>query len=184
MNLFKYAIAVALLGATGAAAQDAGTFYLGTEFGHETFDDGGTALFGDLDGVVSGVFAGYRYDLGTSAYVAGEVNYTRGGAVDKEYGTGVTIANDSYGVSGVAGYNLTSDVSVYGRLGYQVVELKKDGGPDLDDSGIRYGVGVDFPVPYDFNMRVELSRTDVDNFDSSGSDVEVDRVSAALYMSF
>lgn len=158
--------------------------YFGTDIGRESFDDNQTALVSDMDGIVSNVFVGYRYDLGGTTYISAEGSLSFSGARGKDLGPGVAQGHVNYGVSALYGIAASEAVSVYGRVGYQVVSIQREILTDLSDGGLHYGIGLDFDGPYDYRVRVELNRTEIDNYDSTGSDLEVDRFTIGAYLDF
>ncbi len=174
--------AITTLAAAPALADHGNQFYLGAELGFEQHEiDGIDDDGGDVDGLYYGIFGGYEYGFGR-AYVAGEVNYTLSNADNDQD----VEAEDSYGVGVLAGYNVTEFVSLYGRLGYQIQEVDTGdlGAGDLEEGGIRYGVGVNWSMPAFFHGRLEYTRTNYDDFDGQDFDLDTDRVSVSVYRHF
>ncbi|WP_316015951.1 outer membrane beta-barrel protein [Roseobacter sp. HKCCA0434] len=168
-------VCLPILSAGLAHAQTAGEgLYLGAAGGGQlaSLDGGPEADGGTLEG-----FAGYAFEIGDSAFVAGEVNYTISGADDN----GLDL-DDSYGVGALAGYDVTRNTAVYGRLGYQRGEGETPGG-NFDEDGLRYGLGVDMDGPAEYRLRIEVDRIEYQDVDG-GADLDADRLSVGVYRFF
>lgn len=154
-------------------------------------------------GVTGGIFAGVKFNVTPRFYLAPEVNlgtsnadggvstsnsydFSSGNVTDTggrsesyEYEAGRT-----YGLSVLAGYNLTEATSFYGRLGYQRTKIKASynynesynyvnddfGFSDSDSysesdsesktfGGVRFGVGMETAISSNVALRLDWSQT-------------------------
>lgn len=160
-------------------------FYVGGQVGHDAQSvwttgprDSGTTLtanFGDL-GYTGGAFGGYGMQLG-SFYVGGELEADLAkvhGDHERE-GGGRTFAVEkqwSYGASVRAGYVVNNTALLYARVGVVQTRFKVDfsrGSNSLssnyDETGLRFGGGMEFPVSDDFIVRLDYTHTSYPQFD-------------------
>ncbi|WP_339987596.1 outer membrane protein [Gymnodinialimonas ulvae] len=117
-------------------------FYGGIQV--ETMD--GQTAGTDFDGTLSGVFAGYRYDLG-NVTIGAEIDFVRGNFDFGEVTLGATTLNLDYDaqllrVGGEVGYDLGNALP-YATAGYVEADLEFQT-LSSTDSGFFYGVGLDF----------------------------------------
>jgi hypothetical protein len=120
-----------------------------------------------------GLYAGAGYthydnDAVELGAVTGRLGYevTPNLAVEGEIGTGVSDDNGAeldtaWGVYGVGKVDVTSNIDVFGRVGYQGVEIE-GGGPPIDSDGVGYGVGAQLNVTPQFGVRAEYTKLDGD----------------------
>lgn len=140
---------------------------------------GGTLGYGwggdaaeDVDGEVYGIHGGYTYDFG-SYVVGGELEYLSSGMED----AGVEV-DDLTRVKLRAGYD-AGQFLVYGLVG--ATHMSADGG---SDTGVNYGVGVDYAVTDSWTAGVELVQDRINNFDGSGDDVTATTLGARMSLRF
>ena len=116
---------------------------------------------GDLGGVTGRL--GYRF----TPYFSAEGEYTAGtnesdqGALDR-----------AWGVYGVGTVPINPSFSVFGRAGYQEINIDgRNGFTDRDDQGLGYGGGVQWNATQRFGVRGEYTRltgADADTWSLSG----------------
>ena len=142
------AAALAIVASTAAAQNAAPAFYIGADIGST-----------DLDGYEDretgyGLFAGYQLN----ETFAIEANY-RMRADEDGYEA------DQVGLSAIAAMPLTDAFSLYGRLGYNRVELTGSSVIDRKESGVLYGVGLGYAFSPTVTARVEVQKphSDVTN---------------------
>ena len=147
--------------------------YAGIQLGYGQADVGGT----DGDGIIGGIHAGYNYDFG-SLVAGAELNYDLA-EIDLDGGAG---SIDNVGRLKLRlGYDLGSAL-VYATAGMASADANVGG--DLSDTGLLYGIGFDYLVANNWTAGAELLRHEFDDFDGSGSDVEVDTLQARLSYKF
>jgi OmpA-OmpF porin, OOP family len=147
----------AILSSTALAAEQASTYwYGGADIGTSKLDD-----FDERKGGF-GVFLGYQFNK----HLGVEGTYRR--LADFDYGSG-TVKADQTGISAIGTLPLNGGFSIYGRLGFNRVELNvraaggyRDG--DSDHKAL-YGAGVAYQFSDDISGRLEVQRpyTDVTN---------------------
>ncbi|WP_417250729.1 outer membrane protein [Celeribacter sp.] len=129
-----------------------------------------------VDGEVYGIHGGYNYDFGDYV-IGGEVEYL---------GSGMSEAGDEIDdmarVKLRAGYD-AGDMLFYGVLGATYANATISGN-DYSDTGVSYGVGVDYAINDAWTAGVELLHTDFSEFDDSSSDVGATTLGARLSMRF
>jgi opacity protein-like surface antigen len=116
------------------------------------------------DGMLGGIFAGYRYDFGTFV-VGAELDHN---AADIDVaGVGTLDRVSRLGVE--AGFD-AGPALIYGTAGGAIANLDTGTG-DLDDNGYFYGVGMDYAVTDQITVGAELLQHEFDDFDGGGTDV-------------
>lgn len=162
--------AIASLGALAAAspafAQDGGSSssiepYVGVSAVYDSFDakenGGSIPEFGPDGWLVEGV-AGVNLPVGDKFFVGVEGNLAKGvdGNIDWEYGA-----------AGRAGLKLNDIGLLYGKVGYNWIELDNAPVPGVDKSfdGVVWGAGFEVG-PKGGNLRVRGEFTTMNNFDS------------------
>ena len=145
--------------------------YAGIQGSYETYDTDirSSNLNADdleLSGLSGGFYAGANTALpGFNRTVVGlEGSFAFNDADGQVSGGGDRIAiasRHSYDISGRAGYEVTDDVLLYGRLGWARTKfsgLEPSGRTSLD--GIRFGGGAEYAVSDNIALRTEFTRTD------------------------
>lgn len=134
-------------------------------------DDGG-ATDGEFDGILYGVFGGYRYDFGN--VVAGvELDYLHGSG-DFETTTGINagdVDDIDYQLTRV-GVELGYDAGpalLYATGGYSYLEIDVPLG-EFEDDGFFYGVGVDYLVTDRITVGAELLHHQWNDFEVDDND--------------
>ena len=159
--MFKKIVAAAALAivASTAAAADGPGFYIGADVGSTEVD---IDNFGDFDFDDSdsgyGVFAGYQ----VNQTFAIEATYRRLSDIDVGFtGGSANLKSEQLGLSAIAGLPLTTNLSLYGRLGYNRIDLKASGPlgtREDDESGVLYGVGLGYAFSPAVSARIEVQR--------------------------
>jgi OmpA-OmpF porin, OOP family len=171
------AIACATLASSAFAAAPAAQepFYMGVSFGESKIDTEITARAGDrLDETDNSfkIFGGMKINSIFSV----EAQYADFGTVSYS-GSGLRVSADtnSFGVAGIAGYNINSQVRPYAKVGLHYWDsdatARFNGASASDsDSGtdIFYGAGVEFS----FNKKW-AARLEVENYDADGTDIRL-----------
>lgn len=177
-------IASALLGgvalvAVGAAPSLAQSPFDGAYVGAYTgyTDNNASAASGtanaefDADGWLYGAYAGYGKTF-DKLYLGGEIDLGSADISGKGTVAGLTTrldTNESYGISARAGYLVTNDALLYGRVGYQRTNYdvsvgtgatKISASDTLD--GLRLGGGLEYALTDNVLARVEYNYTDYD----------------------
>jgi len=140
----KLAVSLALaLGMSAAGASYAATPftgpYVGAQLGYSVYDLKltetdltGTSTFEGLSGsgAEGGVYGGWGMKLAPNYYGGIEAEYNWSGAEHTTTVPGATLKiedKDNYGISGRLGWLPSSNVMLYGRLGWQRVSLDYSG---------------------------------------------------------
>ncbi|MCA0043692.1 outer membrane protein [Celeribacter litoreus] len=160
-------VAVAPVGADWTGAYVGGT--LGYGWGDDVMDGG--------DDMTYGVFGGYDYDFGDFV-LGGELEYL---GSDMETAGGDTL-DDLTRLKLRAGYDLGQTL-VYGVVGaaYGNADI---GGTSYSDTGVVYGIGMDYAVTDNVNVGAELLQNDFSEFDNSGSDLSATTLGARVSFRF
>jgi opacity protein-like surface antigen len=156
-----------------AQAQDmaAARPYVGVQVGlhdlgidEEEFDGDGFDI--DDSALIYGVYGGVDFDLGSSAVIGAEGNFSMGrGPIDSEYG-----------VAGRVGFRSESGTVIFARAGYQWVnvdaggllgldeDIIDDDDIDVDDTIGDYivGVGADIAVGQNAGLRIAVDTISFD----------------------
>ena len=121
-------------------------------------------------------YGGYGIQLG-NIYVGGELEAELGKVHNNQerIGGGRTFVTEkqwSYGASLRAGYVVNSTALLYGRFGVVQSRFKVDfsrGNNSLsdhyDETGLRFGGGMEFPVADDFIVRLDYTHTSYPQFE-------------------
>lgn len=146
--------------------------YAGLSLGYGWGDD----VANDSDDMVYGLFGGYDYDFGQFV-LGGELEYS---ATDME--------NDDMSIDDMtrlkvrAGYDMGSTL-IYGVVG--AVYANADiAGSSYSDTGVTYGIGMDYAVTDMINVGAELLQNDFDEFDDSGEDLSATTLGARVSFRF
>jgi hypothetical protein len=145
--------------------------YVGVSLAHhnlgvdeEEVDTAGFEL--DDSAITYGVYGGVDFDIGKSAIIGGEANYSLGsGPIDSEYG-----------IAGRVGYRAKGGTVIFARAGYQWInvdgagllgvdeDLIDDDDLDLDDTIGDYlvGLGADIAVGERMGLRVAVDTVSFD----------------------
>jgi OOP family OmpA-OmpF porin len=129
--------------AASAAEPTQSQYYVGGDVGSTKFDESPSETS-------VGIFAGYKFD----ETFAVEANYRRLGKWDVE---GFDVKANQVGISLIASAPVADQFSVYGRLGYNRVELKAAGEKDHDNKAV-YGIGVSYAISKELTARLEWQR--------------------------
>ncbi|MFV3075109.1 outer membrane protein [Niveispirillum fermenti] len=177
-------IASALLGgvalvAVGAAPSLAQSPFDGAYVGAYTgyTDNNASAASGaanakfDSDGWLYGAYAGYGKTF-DSFYLGGEIDLGSADISGKGTVAGLPTSlsmNESYGISARAGYLISNDALLYGRVGWQRTNYEVSVGSGAtrikaDDTldGLRLGGGLEYALTQNVLARVEYNYTDYD----------------------
>lgn len=106
-----------------------------------------------------------RGDLGAATGRLG-YNLTPNVAAEGEYSTGVENdtfgeLDNAWGVYGVGSVPLSAGFGVFGRVGYQEINIQgRNGATDSDASGLGYGAGVQWRATPRVGVRGEYTRLD------------------------
>lgn len=152
--LKKIAAAAALaIVASTAVAADAPAFYVGADIGQTKIDDA------DDNETSYGMFAGYQ----VNEMFAVEANYRV--LADFAF-LGADLKTTQTGLSAIASMPLSNNFSVYGRLGYNRIDVEASGPlgtADADESGVLYGVGLGYAFTPTVSARVEVQKPTSDS---------------------
>ncbi len=160
-------VAVAPAGADWTGGYVGGT--LGYGWGNDAMDD--------ADDMTYGVYGGYDYDFGQFV-LGGELEYLES---DLETPGGDTL-NDMTRLKLKAGYDM-GPALLYGVVGavYGDADI---GGTSYSDTGVTYGLGVDYAVTDNVNVGAELLQNDFSEFDDSGADLSATTLGARVSFRF
>lgn len=214
-KLTLLAASIAVVGFSAAASADTITppeVYVGAQVGYqdtnlELSEDTSTAVDvsksstdSSISGVAGNVFVGAKFGLGNSVFIAPELNVGASdaeGITETSYNSGTIRRHDkttfeagtSLGVGLLAGVDITSSTSLYGRLGYQRTAYEASvstSGNDFTSSsyaasdsesetfdGVRYGFGVSTDLSPDFSLRADWSQTRYSSKSFGSSDSKV-----------
>jgi outer membrane immunogenic protein len=161
----KIGLAVALVAAGTAVPALAAPFqgfHAGVEIGRDnyTLKVPGVKLSGD--GIVGGVFGGYDFALGSSAFVGVEAKVDLSGA-DLRLGSAKAKAKTTYGASVRGGFKVNDSTGLYARVGWDNTRFSGGGYHKWED-GIQYGGGIQTAVSKHVDVRVEYAITDYGSF--------------------
>jgi outer membrane immunogenic protein len=151
--------------------------YAGAQLGYGDVDSNGGAL--DGYGWLGGVHAGYRWDLGS--FVAGaELSYDTA-AIDLGATAGDAL-DDVVALKLTAGRELGQGL-VYGTLGAAHASASV-GAAELSDNGYLFGLGMDYAVTERVTVGGELLQHQFDDFDGTGTDLDVTTLKAKVALRF
>lgn len=164
--LKKIAAAAALaFVASTAAAADVPGFYMGADFGQTKINaivDDGVEYFGDRE-TSYGIFAGYQINQSFAI----EGNFRRLASFEERFsGIPVDFDFNQIGLSVVGTLPLSNNFSVFGRLGYNRLDIKASAGgfsEDDDESGALYGIGVGYDFTPTVSARLEFQKPSSDS---------------------
>lgn len=190
----KLAVCLALaLGVSAAGASYAATPfngpYLGAQLGYSVYDIKGTSTDSSVpetatveglsgSGAEGGVYGGWGMKLTPTTYAGIEAEYSWSGAEHTSSftdptgsGTAKIEDKDNYGISGRLGWLPSSNVMLYGRLGWQRVSLEYSGdisgvgigsaagSTDVDHDGLRLGLGAEVAMTSNWLVRMDYAHT-------------------------
>lgn len=179
MKKLHLASALVLISGFSTAAMAAPEFYVGAQVGYQdtNMEDSYNSGFDfsssrdySVSGVAGGVFAGAKFAVSQSFFIAPEINIGTS-AAEGGYEAGDSFSRydyeieggQSYGIGALLGTNLSPSTTLYGRLGYQHAdyELKVTGEDTFEESftGFRYGLGVQTAINEQVAMRLDWSQT-------------------------
>lgn len=151
--------------------------YAGAQIGYGDTDTTGGAL--DGHGMLGGVHAGYRWDMGR--FVAGaELDYDTA-SVDLGAVPGDTL-DDIARLKLTAGTEMGSAL-LYGALGAAHARATV-GGADLAENGYFLGAGVTYAVTDNWTVGGELLQHKFGDFDGSGVDLDATTLTARVGFRF
>lgn len=138
--------------ATAASAANGPAFYIGADAGQTKIDD-----ISGQEGSY-GIFAGYR----VNDTFAIEANYRRLNDFDAVVlGQSFNFKTDQIGLSAIGSVPLSNNFSIYGRLGYNRLDINAStngGSGDANESGVLYGVGLGYDFSPTVSARLEYQR--------------------------
>jgi hypothetical protein len=144
------AAAAAIASPAAAQGADPGTWYAGAGYTRYEFDGA------DVGGVTGRL--GYRF----TRYLGAEGEVTVGVEDDDN-----AELDNAFGIYGVGTVPLTDSFDVFGRVGYQRVQVDGSGAfADVDDDGPGYGAGVNWRFSPNMGVRAEYTRLDADDADA------------------
>lgn len=165
------ALALATLSASAFAAGPAnndGAYYGGISIGNSEYDVGSAAPAGtvlDDSNTAFKLFGGAKINHIFSV----EAQYANlGKAKLTGSGTNSSVTTHSFGVAGVAGFQVNNVVRPFAKIGLHYFDDKANNSGVWgfqEDSGIDlfYGAGVEFALDKKLSARVELERYDLDS---------------------
>ncbi|WP_321395345.1 porin family protein [Emcibacter sp.] len=178
MKNFLFALAgVAALSTATAAFAEENSFagpYVGVEVGYNDLDfDAGTANVG-ANGFNYGLFAGYRYQVGSSLLLGLEA---RAGESTASLGdeTASIDAGRQLGVDATIGTTLgtNNNILAFAFVGYENARLTANVGNESDAAdmdGIRFGAGTEYAFTKNLSVRATLAYTD---YESDVSNIQI-----------
>lgn len=141
----------------------------------------GPASTGTLEGhgIIGGVHAGYRWDLGT--FVAGaELDYD---TTDVALGTAPGDSLDHVLRAKLTGGTEIGNSLLYGTLGAAKAKASV-GGNDLSDTGYFVGAGMTYAIGGNWTLGGEVLQHRFSDFDGSGIDLDATTVTARVGFRF
>jgi outer membrane immunogenic protein len=185
-------LALALGMSAAGAAYSATPFvgpYVGAQVGYSVYDieENATLLSSDgmsASGAEGGVYGGWGMKLTPTTYAGIEAEYNWSGAEHTTTGGSTTVKiedADNYGISARLGWLPSSNVMLYGRLGWQRATLdytfSDPGGSatfDQDHDGLRVGLGAEVAISSNLLMRMDYAHTMYDDVSFGGANFEPD----------
>ena len=138
------------------------------EYGDAQIDDDAGNAFDDGNGALYGVFGGYRYDFGS--FVLGaeldlnaadiDLDGSFNGSIDTVHRLGLEAGFDA------------GPALVYGTVGAAQATATSNGA-EFSDTGVFYGVGVDYLLTDRVTVGAEVLQHQFDDFDGTALDVDV-----------
>lgn len=144
-------------------------FYGGAqlEYGDVSVDD--DDIGADGDGVLYGLFGGYRYDFG-NVVLGAELDLTEANIdIDSADGAAVGELDSVYRLGAELGYD-AGPALVYATAGVARASATIEGN-DFDENGFFYGLGVDYLVTDQIVVGAELLQHEFDDFDDTDLDI-------------
>jgi opacity protein-like surface antigen len=141
-------------------------------------DASGSIVLGDdITGTTYGIFAGYQRDFG-SVVAGGEIEFS-----------GTEWTDDSIGL------DVDSVARLKARLGYDAgaalpyvtigaAQLATSGAVDDDDTGMFYGLGVDYSLGNGVILGAEVLQHEFDDYADTGIDVSATTITARVAYAF
>jgi opacity protein-like surface antigen len=159
-------------------------FYGGVQADYFAGDATSGGVNSELTGQLIGVFAGYRYDIG-SIVIGGEVDYMIGSGTLTVFGTDTDFDFNYLLRAGVeVGYDL-DQMLAYASLGYVDTELEATPFAPVSGDGIYVGVGFDYMVSDSMTVGVETNYHRFEDFNGvAGQDINAVTVGANLAFRF
>lgn len=151
--------------------------YVGAQLGYGDVNSNGAGL--DGNGMLGGVHAGYRWDLGN--WVAGgELSWDKASI---DLGTAAGDQLDSVAALKLMAGREIGNSLVYGTLGAAQAKASV-GGTDLSDSGMVYGLGFDYAVNDRWTVGGEVLQHQFNDFDATGNDFDATTIKAKVGLQF
>lgn len=151
--------------------------YVGAQLGYGDVNSNGAGL--DGNGLLGGVHAGYRWDLGN--WVAGgELSWDKASI---DLGTAAGDQLDSVAALKLMAGREIGNSLVYGTLGAAQAKASV-GGTDLSDSGMVYGLGFDYAVNDRWTVGGEVLQHQFNDFDATGNDFDATTIKAKVGLQF
>jgi opacity protein-like surface antigen len=152
-------------------------FYAGAQLGYADVDANGADL--DGDGMIGGLHAGYRWDMG---------NFVAGAEVDYDLADVDLAADNADSLDDVARLKLIGGGKfgrslVYGTVGAAYASATV-GGAELSDNGYFFGAGMDYAVSDTMSIGGEVLQHQFDDFDGTTVDLDATTVKAKLSFRF
>ena len=176
----KTLLATALLTGMMSSAAFADTnFYIGAGVGQAEVDFqeiAGTSVQDDSDTSWK-IYGGYNFNQ----HFAVELAYTDLGESDVTIlGQDTDIDADVLSIALVGKYPVSEQIDVFGKLGYADIDADADvagvGSTSVSESDVLYGLGVDYAVTEQVDIRLEWERMDFED--------EVDNVTLGVSFNF
>ena len=160
-----------------ASGMDWSGAYAGVQLGYADIDSNGAGL--DGDGMLGGIHAGYRWDMGN--FIAGaEVDWD---SADVDLGNPVAgTLDDVARLKLIAGAEFGRSL-IYGTVGVAHANATV-AGVDLSDNGWFLGAGLDYAVNDRWSIGGELLQHQFDDFDGTGVDLDATTVKAKVSLRF
>lgn len=151
--------------------------YVGAQLGYGDVNSNGAGL--DGNGLLGGVHAGYRWDLGN--WVAGgELSWDKASI---DLGTAAGDQLDSVAALKLMAGREIGNSLVYGTLGAAQAKASV-GGADQSDSGMVYGLGFDYAVNDRWTVGGEVLQHQFNDFDGTGNDFDATTIKAKVGLQF
>ncbi|MCB6177012.1 outer membrane beta-barrel protein [Rhodobacter sp. Har01] len=159
-----------------SSSADWSGFYAGAQLGFADVGSNGGGL--DGDGMLGGVHAGYRWDLGNTVLgVEGDFD-----TADIELGGGAGSLDSVSRLKLIGGADLGRTL-IYATGGMAWAKATV-GAADLSDNGYFLGAGMDYALTDRWSVGGEVLGHKFDDFDGSGVDLDATTVKAKVSFSF
>ncbi len=160
-----------------APGLDWGGAYAGAQLGYG--DTNSNVAAGDGYGTLGGIYGGYRWDMGD--WVAGtEASWQKSGI---DLGTTAGDGIDNLTTLQITAGREIGNSLVYGALGAAHANATL-AGADHSDNGWLYGLGVDYAISDRWTVGGEVLQHKFNSFDSTGTDLDLTKVTAKLGLRF